>query len=141
MYRRAARPAGTPGGLRLPRPVVPGAGTLAAYSYSDAEYAVIESAQQILARDCMKGFGLSCRPVRKSTSGATSDLRYGITDMTVAARYGYHLPPQPRDPAPELEAEQRDVLYGKKSAFHGKADAMRDRGVRARGPRPGSSAG
>ncbi|MET8582732.1 hypothetical protein ABZX39_17860 [Streptomyces collinus] len=94
---------------------------LAAYSYSDAEYAVIESAQRILARDCMKGFGLSYRPVRKSASGTTSDRRYGISDMAVAARYGYHLPPEPRNPGTELGPEQRDVLYGKKSAFHGKA--------------------
>ncbi|MGW0413039.1 hypothetical protein ACWDZX_17350 [Streptomyces collinus] len=54
---------------------------LAARSHSDAEYAVIESAQQILARDCMKGFGLSYRPVRESTFGATQDRRYGISEF------------------------------------------------------------
>ncbi len=122
----AALPA-LPAGCAPPGPTAPGGSDytyrlpLAAYSYSDAEYAVIESAQQILARDCMKGFGLSCRPVRKSVSGVTSDRRYGISDMAVAARYGYHLPPQPPDPAPELGAEQREVLYGKKPAFRGKA--------------------
>ncbi|MFF4844009.1 hypothetical protein [Streptomyces collinus] len=120
-------PAGTRAAAAAPAPSGPGGSDytyrlpLAAYSYSDAEYAVIASAQRILARDCMKGFGLSYRPVRKSASGAISDRRYGISGMAVTARYGYHLPPQPRDPAPELDAEQRDVLYGKKSAFHGKA--------------------
>ncbi|MFF7973632.1 hypothetical protein [Streptomyces sp. NPDC007905] len=101
---------------------------LAVYSYSDAEYEVIESAQQILARDCMKGFGLSYRPAKKSAPGATSDRRYGISDMADAARYGYHLPPQPRDPEPKLGADQRRVLYGNRDGSAGKRGKLEFRG-------------
>jgi hypothetical protein len=88
---------------------------LAAYSYSDAEYEVIESAQRVLARDCMREFGLSYPTAKKSAPPVTSDRRYGISDRKVAARYGYHLPPQPADPQPKLGADQRRVLYGNRN--------------------------
>ncbi|MCX5423909.1 hypothetical protein [Streptomyces sp. NBC_00078] len=88
---------------------------IAAYSYSDAEYEVIESAQQVMARDCMRNFGLPYRPPGKSAPAAISDRRYGLSDMDDANRYGYRLPPQPPEPEPKLTADQKKVLYGSRS--------------------------
>jgi hypothetical protein len=94
---------------------------IAAYSYTDAEYAVIETAQQLLARDCMKSFGLSYRPPAEAGSARASDRRYGMSDIEDAAHYGYRLPPQPPEPQPKLTAAQKKVLYGSRSAANGGA--------------------
>ncbi|MCT9083337.1 hypothetical protein [Streptomyces fulvoviolaceus] len=85
------------------------------YSYSDADYEVIRSAEQILTRDCMKDFGLTYRPTKNPTPTAAQDRRYGITDMDGAARYGYRMPPQQDTPEAKLTKDQIKVLYGKRS--------------------------
>ncbi|QOV35320.1 hypothetical protein IM697_35470 [Streptomyces ferrugineus] len=88
---------------------------IAAFSYTDAEYEVIGSAEQVLARDCMKGFGLTYRPAGNSTPPKSEDRRYGITDLEGARRHGYRVPPQPDAPKAELTEDQIKVLYGKRS--------------------------
>lgn len=94
---------------------------IAAYSYTDAEYALIETAQQLLARDCMKSFGLSYRPPGEPASATASNRRYGMSNMRDATHYGYRLPPQPPEPEPELTAAQKKVLYGSRSTANGGA--------------------
>lgn len=98
---------------------------IAAYSYTDAEYEVISSAEQVLARDCMKGFGLTYRPVKNSAPADAQDRRYGITDLDSARRYGYRMPPQPAAPKAELTKDQIKVLYGKRSLEKGADDRAR----------------
>ncbi|MFD6997339.1 hypothetical protein ACFWA5_13895 [Streptomyces mirabilis] len=88
---------------------------IAAYSYSQADYEMIESAEQILARDCMKRFRLSYQPAKDSSPAVTSDRRYGLSDMNDAARYGYRLPPQPAVTEPKLTEDEIKVLYGSRN--------------------------
>lgn len=94
---------------------------LAVYSYSDADYEVIRSAEQVLARDCMKDFGLTYRPAKSPAPAEVQDRRYGLTDRASAERYGYRMPPQPRTPKAQLTEDQIKVLYGNRSAPAGSA--------------------
>ncbi|WP_020138706.1 hypothetical protein [Streptomyces sp. 351MFTsu5.1] len=89
---------------------------LAEYSYSDADYEVIRAAEQVLARDCMKDFGLSYRPAKNPAPAGAQDRRYGLTDRASAERYGYRMPPQPDTPKVKLTEDQIKVLYGNRSA-------------------------
>ncbi|WP_251063508.1 hypothetical protein [Streptomyces sp. ISL-24] len=98
---------------------------IAEYSYTDAEYEVIRSAEQVLARDCMKGFGLTYRPPESSAPVAAQDRRYGITDLDGARRYGYRMPPLPAAPKAKLTKDQITVLYGKRSLENGADDGAK----------------
>ncbi|WP_030315911.1 hypothetical protein [Streptomyces sp. NRRL B-3229] len=104
---RPSSPAGASYTFRLP---------LAVYSYSDADYEVIRSAEQVLARDCMKDFGLSYRPAKNPAPADAQDRRYGLTDRASAERYGYRMPPRPETPKAKLTEDQIKVLYGNRSA-------------------------
>ncbi|MGW0336666.1 hypothetical protein ACWD0J_33310 [Streptomyces sp. NPDC003011] len=88
---------------------------IAAYSYSDADYEVIQSAERVLTRDCMKDFGLSYTPAKTPAPAAGPDRRYGLSDLATAGRYGYRLPPEPAAPQPQLSKDETTVLYGKRS--------------------------
>jgi len=103
---------------------------LAVYSYSDADYEVIRSAEQVLARDCMRDFGLSYRPARNPAPAEAQDRRYGLTDRASAERYGYRMPPQPETPKAKLTEDQIKVLYGNRSA---PAAAVKNSELRYRG--------
>ncbi len=95
---------------------------IAVYSYTDAEYEVIRSAEQVLARDCMKGFGLAYELPKSPAPVDAQDRRYGITDMDGAQRYGYRMPPLPDAPKAKLTQDQIQVLYGKRSLENGADD-------------------
>lgn len=103
---------------------------LAVYSYSDADYEVIRSAEQILARDCMKDFGLAYQPPKDPPPAAAQDRRYGLTDKESAARHGYRMPPQQEAPEARLTKDQIKVLYGNRSVG---ADAAKNADLRYRG--------
>ncbi|MFF7052425.1 hypothetical protein ACFY94_29155 [Streptomyces griseorubiginosus] len=118
---RPSAPAGASYTFRLP---------LAVYSYSDADYAVIRSAEQVLARDCMKDFGLSYRPAKNPAPVEAQDRRYGLTDRASAERYGYRVPPRPEAPKAKLTEDQIKVLYGNRSA---PAAAVKNSELRYRG--------
>ncbi|WP_345040818.1 hypothetical protein [Streptomyces sannanensis] len=90
---------------------------IAAYSYSDAEYAVIESAQLVLAKKCAARFSLAYRPPGTAPAPpSASDRRYGLSSAAEAARFGYRMPPQPAPVAEKLDADTRLVLYGRRAA-------------------------
>lgn len=98
---------------------------IAVYSYSDADYEVIRSAEQILTRDCMEDFGLTYRPTKNPNPAVAQDRRYGITDMDSAVRYGYRMPPQQDTPEAKLTKDQIKVLYGKRSLGENSAKAAK----------------
>jgi hypothetical protein len=110
---------------------------IAAYSYSDADYEVIRSAERVLARDCMKEYGLTYRPAKAPAATTAPDRRYGLSDSGSAARYGYRPPPEPAEPEEKLTKDQIKVLYGKRSLGDGaQSDAKleyRGRAVPAEG--------
>ncbi len=56
----------------------------------------MRSAQNALAQDCVAKFDLRYIPDTPQASGGdASDRRYGLSSAGDAARYGYHLPPEP----------------------------------------------
>ncbi|MFJ7421249.1 hypothetical protein ACIQXD_21925 [Streptomyces uncialis] len=144
-----ARPTGAPGTAThragpSPDPGENGAGTtltarlpIARYSYSDDEYLAITAAELILARDCARRYGVTYDPPQATAVLAPpfADRRYGISSAREAARWGYHLPPQP-DPASDStpSAAEQLVLYGRRADGRTPRDAThRGRRVPAHG--------
>lgn len=66
---------------------------LDAYQPTPAQSATIETARDILMRDCMRSFGFDS-PVMAHTADTDPGRRYGITDPVEAERHGYRLPPE-----------------------------------------------
>jgi hypothetical protein len=103
-----------PAGLRLP---------LEEYQFSDAQWARVTSAQQILATACMRRFGLRYDPVEnagRSPVRSRTDRRYGLADPGQARAHGYQLPADSTGPVsrPALSDDQVTVLEGR-SVGHG----------------------
>lgn len=73
-----------------------------AYELPPARQDLLADAQLKLQAECMSGFGVAMQ-VRYSVPAPASDpriRRYGVSDLQVAQRYGYHLGPSVRaDPA------------------------------------------
>ncbi len=71
---------------------------LDAYIQSMGESFVTGDAENILVKECMKGFGFDFKPVvdnreRLLQVDAQDRSRiYGVTDLTAAQKYGYHFP-------------------------------------------------
>ncbi|MFB6821010.1 hypothetical protein ACFCXA_05405 [Streptomyces virginiae] len=88
---------------------------IAAYSYTDAEYASIAAAEHMLARTCMARFSLTYQPPPPNPPQPSADRRYGLSDEKSAALFGYRMDPSeaPKQP-PQLDADVRAVLYGKR---------------------------
>lgn len=87
-----------------------------AYALSDEGIALVARAGAKLTQDCMKGFSLRYEPPEvPQDAAATENRRYGISDASLAARYGYHLAPHPDTAlAYRLTAAQSMVLSGEK---------------------------
>ncbi|MEU6920707.1 hypothetical protein [Streptomyces sp. NPDC046631] len=87
-----------------------------AYALSDEGIALVARAGAKLTQDCMRGFSLRYEPPEvPQDAAATENRRYGISDASLAARYGYHLAPHPDTaPAGRLTAAQSMVLSGEK---------------------------
>ncbi|MFF0556240.1 hypothetical protein [Streptomyces sp. NPDC004266] len=63
---------------------------LDAYATTDDQRRKLEQAQARVTSDCMKRFGFDFElPLTPAVGGRSDDSRYGLTDATVAARYGY----------------------------------------------------
>lgn len=90
---------------------------IAHYSYTSAEYALVEAAEQVLTKRCMADYSIAYEPPRRPAPAPALDRRYGLSDESSAARYGYRLPPAPESvPAPELGRDELVVLYGTRGA-------------------------
>ncbi|GAU67394.1 hypothetical protein SSP35_04_04840 [Streptomyces sp. NBRC 110611] len=72
-----------------------------AYAMSTPAIHTVESAEDVLIRGCMQAQGMSWKALPRP-SGVDQDppnrRRYGLVEADIAARFGYHLPPEP----PEL---------------------------------------
>ncbi|MGC2999443.1 hypothetical protein ACPF8X_14035 [Streptomyces sp. G35A] len=87
---------------------------IAAYSLPQDDQRVIRSAQELLTRACMKGFGIDYTPAEVPPARQVADRRYGISDRQTALRYGYRFPPE-QTAGPQksdLTPEERKVLVG-----------------------------
>ncbi|MFD7689518.1 hypothetical protein [Streptomyces sp. NPDC059781] len=87
---------------------------IAEYSLPQDEQRVIRSAQELLARECMEGFGIDYTPAVIPPTRQVADRRYGISDMQTAMQYGYHFPPEQSagTERSSLSPEERKVLVG-----------------------------
>ncbi|MFK8851681.1 hypothetical protein [Streptomyces sp. Ac-502] len=77
-----------------------------AYEMSNTENLIIESAEDVLLRDCMQRQKLPftlLSPPDQNEADAPNRHRYGLIEPAIADRFGYHRPPQ--DPA----TAQRDA--------------------------------
>ena len=104
-----------------------------AYAFTVPETGEIDLARALLVGQCMTRFGYAFdaaaarAALTRAGSGTVADLgyygnkrRYGVTDRSIAARYGYHLVSQMTSAAPagapgfgQLTATMRAVLTGK----------------------------
>ncbi|MFB9516582.1 hypothetical protein [Streptomyces purpureus] len=89
---------------------------IAAYSYTDDEYASIEAAENVLAGACMARYSLSFDPPRPAPAKPGPDRRYGLSDEKSASLFGYRPDPMAstRRPA-QLGKDVRTVLLGKQA--------------------------
>ncbi|MGW1374852.1 hypothetical protein ACWD6P_11355 [Streptomyces sp. NPDC002446] len=100
---------------------------ITAYALSAEEDALVAKAEQRLTGACAKRFSVEYRPPAEAGKGGAvrdEDRRYGVVDAQLAARYGYHLPPDPEVPASHLSDGQRTVLLGQ-SADGGPVERFR----------------
>ena len=95
-----------------------------AYQPSPAERASIETAEDLLTRDCMRARGFTFDvPVRNGSQPRAVMRRYGVIEIDVATKFGFHLP---RDPEAErLLAIQQHATFSprEQQALNGTPDA------------------
>ncbi len=95
------------------------------YLPSSAEDDRLGVADLALIRSCMARFGIKydIKPILGSTYGPVSltDRRYGITDATLAAHYGYGL--GPRDPALQKRPDKPDIGSAGETALSGEGQS------------------
>ncbi|MFE7073921.1 hypothetical protein ACFU96_27910 [Streptomyces sp. NPDC057620] len=92
------------------------------YELSPSDTQVIESAEDVIVRRCMaaQGFSWPLLP-RSGDTEPVNRRRYGVVELSVARRFGYHLPPDaPQTAHRRALAETReDALRpaGKRAAY------------------------
>ncbi|GFE26967.1 hypothetical protein [Streptomyces nigrescens] len=73
-----------------------------AYALSGPDVHTIESAEDVLIRDCMRAKGKAWRALPQPSTvdpDPPQRRRYGVIEPDVARRFGYHLPPAPPETA------------------------------------------
>ncbi|MFI0508536.1 hypothetical protein RKD19_000608 [Streptomyces canus] len=98
---------------------------IARYSYTADETAVIESAQQVLTKRCLRTYGITYEPPkREAESSPSADRRYGLSSASEAARLGYHPDLGPLPAGPDLPEDALRVFYGNRGAEPGSAEKV-----------------
>ncbi|MGH4033991.1 hypothetical protein ACQB60_34240 [Actinomycetota bacterium Odt1-20B] len=79
------------------------------YIFSNAEYAMTSNALDLMVRDCMKEQGLAWRSVKRPTDlpNMWNRRRYGLIEIDVARRLGYHATPELLSPNVGARMEER----------------------------------
>jgi hypothetical protein len=90
---------------------------LEAYAWTDAEERTKRQGEDLLAAECMRGFGfdLEPRPLYRGDKALRDAHRYGVTDPDTASRYGYRPDPAARGAKPPKEnysPAESLVLFG-----------------------------
>ncbi|MFE0673557.1 hypothetical protein [Streptomyces sp. NPDC058867] len=102
---------------------------IARYGYTDAETAVIESAEQVLTRRCLRSFGIAYEPpAPEPESAPPADRRYGLSSASEAARLGYHPDLAPPPTGPDLPEDALRVFYGNRGAPAESGEKLRYKG-------------
>ncbi|MER6290812.1 hypothetical protein [Streptomyces sviceus] len=98
---------------------------IARYSYTADDAAVIESAQQVLTKRCLRTYGITYEPPkRKAETSPSADRRYGLSSASEAARLGYHPDIGPLPAGPDLPEDALRVFYGNRGAEPGSAEKV-----------------
>jgi hypothetical protein len=64
------------------------------YELSGADTATVEAAEDLLVQRCMHRLGMGWKVIpRIAGDDAPNRRRYGIIELTIAKRFGYHVPP------------------------------------------------
>ncbi|GAA1516246.1 hypothetical protein GCM10009730_22470 [Streptomyces albidochromogenes] len=102
---------------------------IAAYSYTDAEYASIDAAENTLAGACMARYSLTYRPPRPAPAKPGADRRYGLSEEKSATLFGYRPDSSYRatHQTLQLSKDERTVLFGKREG-PGKSAPLEYRG-------------
>lgn len=102
---------------------------IAAYSYTDAEYASIDAAENVLADKCMARYSLTYRPPKPTPAVPGADRRYGLSEERSAALFGYRPDSSYRAASQpmKLGKHERIVLYGNREGA-GKSRSLEYRG-------------
>jgi hypothetical protein len=90
---------------------------LEAYNWTDDEERTRRQGEDLLAAECMRGFGfdLEPRPPYRGDKALRDANRYGVTDLDTASRFGYRIDPADRGPRPPEEnysPAESLVLFG-----------------------------
>ncbi|MFC4010018.1 hypothetical protein ACFOY2_22510 [Nonomuraea purpurea] len=97
------------------------------YNFSTADIMILEAAEDLLVRDCMRKRGMVWEVV---PPGAADDLeppnrrRYGVVEPEIARLYGYHVAPDRPSVARRSEARERrmkDLSAAERQAVYGEA--------------------
>ncbi|MET7336751.1 hypothetical protein [Nonomuraea sp. NPDC005650] len=112
------------------------------YNFSPSDISILEGAEELLVRDCMRQRGLVWEALPQS---AAEDLeppnrrRYGVVEPEMARLFGYHAPPDRptvarRAVAREnrtrsLSAQERQAAYGEKDGCLPRAQAQLQQGA------------
>ncbi|MGC0331559.1 hypothetical protein RKD23_004549 [Streptomyces sp. SAI-170] len=90
---------------------------LEAYAWTDSEERTRRQGEDLLAAQCMRGYGfdLAPRPAYQGDKALRDSRRYGISDPDTASRFGYRIDPADRGPKPPEEnysSAESLVLFG-----------------------------
>lgn len=98
---------------------------LEAYTWTDEEERTRRQGEDLLAADCMRGFGfdLEPRPVYRGDKALRDANRYGATAPDTASRFGYRIDPAARGPKPPEE----DYSPAESLALFGPQDGQSER--------------
>ncbi|GAA3654428.1 hypothetical protein GCM10022224_016710 [Nonomuraea antimicrobica] len=98
------------------------------YNFSTADIMILEAAEDLLVRDCMRKRGMVWEVV---PPGAADDLeppnrrRYGVVEPEIARLYGYHVAPDRPSVARRAEARERrtkGLSAAERQAVYGETD-------------------
>ncbi|MYV52711.1 hypothetical protein [Streptomyces sp. SID3212] len=88
---------------------------IASFSFTQSEDSVIKAAEAEIVSRCMERFGfeyIEPAPVPSFEGDGSDDRRYGIMNLKLAEKYGYHAAPGVPIPRDSLQKDAASVLFG-----------------------------
>ncbi|MEV0147987.1 MULTISPECIES: hypothetical protein [unclassified Nonomuraea] len=112
------------------------------YNLSPSDIGVLEGAEELLVRDCMRRRGMTWQVLPQSAAEDVEPAnrrRYGVVEPEMARLFGYHTPPDRPTVARRaaaragrmrsLSAKERQAAYGEKDGCLGQARAHLEQGT------------
>ncbi|SEG16215.1 hypothetical protein SAMN05444920_10254 [Nonomuraea solani] len=112
------------------------------YNLSPSDISVLEGAEELLVRDCMRGRGMAWEVLPRSAAEDVEPAnrrRYGVVEPEIARLFGYHTAPDRptvarraaagADRMRGLSAKERQAAYGEKDGCLAQARAHLEQGA------------